>query len=156
MSTETKTHTSIVIDNGNEYELTVTMSKVRGRYEVTNVSISSIGGQGAVTQKLLRTVSIADSVRAIQSKEGTSESVTGSDYDLTPLTDNKWTGSDEQLRLVALMYRDAYKAHIPVQSYVASRVNRPVSSINRWIRLAREGGYLGKANGTRGGEVISA
>ena len=156
MSTETKTHTSIVRDGHNEYEMSVTMSKVRGRHEVTEVNVKSVGNGGAITQKLLRSLSLVDSVRSIQSREATTESVTGSSYDLSPLTDHKWTGSSEQLELVALMYRDAYKAHVPVQGYVASRVNRPVSSVNRWIRLARQGGYLGKADGTRGGEVVSA
>lgn len=156
MSTETKTYTSTIKDSGSDYELTVVMDKVRGRHEVTEVYVKSVDGGAAVTQKLLRNISIANAVRAIQSREGTTESVTGSNYDLSPLTDSKWTGSEEQLRLVAMMYRDAYKAHVPVQGYVASRVNRPVSSVNRWIRLAREGGYLGKADGTRGGEVVSA
>ena len=153
----TQTHTTTITDSGNEYQLTVTMSDVNGRPEVTEVSVRSADGNGSVSQKLLRSISIADCVRAIRSRNTNTQGVNESEaYDLSPLTQNKWTGSEDQLRLVALMYRDAYKAHIPVQNYVASRVNRPVSSINRWIRIARENGYLGKANGTRGGEVISA
>ncbi len=150
----TQTHTTKITDAGQDYELTVTMSEVSGRPEVTEVVVRSASSNASVSQKLLRSISIADCVRVIRSRSTNTTGVTESDsYDLSPITEHKWTGSDEQLQLIALMYRDAYKAHIPVQNYVASRVNRPVSSVNRWIRIARQGGFLGKPNGTRGGEV---
>jgi hypothetical protein len=153
----TQTHTQRITDTGSEYDITVVMGDIDGRPEVVEVTVKSVNGKGSVSQRLLRSISIADCVRAIQSRGATSQSIgDAGEYNIAPLTEKKWTGSAEQLSLVAQMYRDAYKAHIPVQNYVASRVNRPVSSINRWIRLAREGGYLGKSNGTRGGEVLSS
>lgn len=150
----THTHTTIIKDAGHDYELTVTAQEISGRPEVTEVVLRSVNGGRPVSHKLMRSISIADSVRAIQARGATPASVGETkEYDLSPITENRWTASDEQLQLIATMYRDAYKARIPVQEYVASRVNRPVSSANRWIRIARERGFLGKPDGTRGGEV---
>lgn len=149
-----QTHTAEVQDNTGTYEVVVTMNEQSNRHEVTEVTVRSLTEGAVVTQKLLRSISIMDSVRAISSLGAVNENTEGAEtYDLSPLTKQKWVSSDEQLKLVAQLYRDAYKAHVPVQGYIASRVNRPVSSVNRWIRLAREGGFLGKSNGTRGGEM---
>lgn len=149
-----KSNTEVINYGQNQYEVTVTMDKIGSRHEVTEVLVKALSKGNPVTQKLLREVSIAKSVRAIQSQDVKSEIINGTgSYDLSPLMNERWTGSKEQCELVARLYRDAYEARVSVQGYIATRVNRPVSSINRWIRIARQKGFLGKSNGTRGGEV---
>jgi len=147
-------NTEVINYGKNQYEVTVTMDKIGSRNEVTEVLVKTLSKGNPVTQKLLREINIATFVRAIQSQDGKSEIINNAgSYDLSPLMKERWTGSKEQCELVARLYRDAYEARVPVQEYVATRVSRPVSSINRWIRIAREKGFLGKSNGTRGGEV---
>lgn len=61
--------------------------------------------------------------------------------------------TDETLQLVAEVYRDAHNSGEPPTSAVAEHFHKSHSTAARWVQQARERSFLGKANGTRGGEA---
>jgi hypothetical protein len=61
--------------------------------------------------------------------------------------------TDSTLQQVAEVYRRAWGAGEPPTLAVANHFYKSHSTAARWVGLARERGYLGKANGTRGGEA---
>ena len=145
MTKETQSIT-LYDDRKNEFTASFTTSLINGRIEVTGVSINSVDDNAIVSQKFLRSLPVASVTRSMRHSE------LSSDSRLEPVTAKKWTGTDEQLKLVAELYREAYRMGVPVQPYLAQKTGRPVTTVNRWVRQARNKGHLGKANSTRAGE----
>jgi hypothetical protein len=61
--------------------------------------------------------------------------------------------TDRMLREVAEVYRLAWEAGKPPTVAVADHFNKSRSTAARWVGFAREQGFLGKSDGTRGGEA---
>lgn len=140
--------TTIKDATGNEFEATYSLAHVNGRLEVTGFSIQAQSSNAILTQQLLRSIYLTDAKR--KARVGEEEAEAG---DLAPITLHAWTASDEQLTLIAALYREAYATGKPVQRYIANKLGRPESSVNRWVGIARKKGFLGASNSTRGGEV---
>lgn len=140
--------TTIKDATGNEFEATYSLTHVNGRLEVTGFSIQAQSSNAILTQQLLRSIYLTDAKR--KARVGEEEAEAG---DLAPITLQSWTASDEQLTLIAELYREAYATGKPVQRYIANKLGRPESSVNRWVGIARKKGFLGASNSTRGGEV---
>lgn len=148
MTTPTNTKTTTMYDDtGSGFTVTFSTSNVRGRSEITKLTVEAIGDESIITQKFLRSLPLATITRTMRREENNASLSASSAVSL-----DKWQGTDEQLRVVAELYREAYRNGVPVQPYLASRTGRPVTTVNRWIRQARERGHLGKSNGTRAGE----
>lgn len=134
-------------DKGNEFAVTFSAEVINQRLEVTELSIKAQSENAVVTQKFLRTIPIATATLAIRN-----ENATGKATELEPVTEQRWKGTDEQLKIIANLYREAYRTGSAIQPYLAEKTGRPVTTVNRWVRQAREAGHLGKSNGTRAGE----
>lgn len=134
-------------DKNDEFSVTFSTSFVNGRMEVTQVNIKAVSDNASVTQKFLRTLPVVSATRAIRRNASTNI-----DENLDPVTMERWRGTDEQLKIIAELYREAYRTGVPVQPYLATKTGRPVTTVNRWVREARSKGHLGKSNGTRAGE----
>jgi hypothetical protein len=61
--------------------------------------------------------------------------------------------SDETLQVVALAYRSAVLFDDDPTETVAKRLDLPRSTAGRWVRLARDRGFLGEALPAKAGEV---
>lgn len=139
--------TMTLYDGDSEFTVTFSAKTVNQRLEVTKIEIEA-SENAIVTQKFLRTIPIAGVTLAMRNENHTGDRVA----ELEPVTATRWKGTDEQLEIIANLYREAYRTGTPIQPYLAQKTGRPVTTVNRWVRLARERGYLGKSNGTRAGE----
>jgi hypothetical protein len=144
---QTKTITS-KDTTGEEFDVTFSFDERRGRLEVTSLTVSAKSDTGIVTQAFVRNLSLVEPTLAVRAAHHSTDTA-----DLAPLTVQKWKASEEQLQLVARLYREAYKQGTPVQKYLASKVGRPLPTVNRWVGIARDKGYLGSALGTKAGEA---
>jgi|SRR5665647_1061483 len=70
-----------------------------------------------------------------------------------PVTRRRDRVTDDLLREVADVYRKAWAAGDPPTQAVASHFYKSHSTAARWVGLARKAGYLGPADGSRGGEL---
>jgi hypothetical protein len=61
--------------------------------------------------------------------------------------------TDSMLQEVAEVYRLAWESGKPPTLAVRKHFHKSQSTAARWVGMARERGYLGKADGTRGGEA---
>lgn len=136
-------------EKNNEFSVTFTGTVINQRLEVTGMSIQAQSPNSIVTQKFLRTLPIASATLVMRNENTTSGKTTDG---LEAITTTRWKGTDEQLELVANLYREAYRTGAPIQPYLAEKTGRPITTVNRWVRKARERGHLGKSNGTRAGE----
>jgi len=144
IKTSTITHTE---SDGSQYDITYGFAYVSGRLEVVQVNVSAHTPNSIVTQKVLRSLSPAEATRNVRmAMSGHSSS------DLAPLME-KWESTPQQLETVARLYREAYSIGESLDNHIAKRVNRPLSTVNRWIGTARREGYLRPAKSTRGGEI---
>jgi len=144
VKTSTETYTE---PDGSQYEVAYGYSYVGGRLEVTKVQVSSHTPNAIVTQKVLRTISPKTATRTLRAE------VSGlASSELAPLM-SKWEATPQQLETIACLYREAYSLGESLEKHIARRINRPMSTINRWIGIARSEGYLRPAKSTRGGEI---
>jgi len=142
----TMTHTE---QDGSNYAAIYEFTEVNGRMEVSRVSVEAITPNAIVTQKVLRSLSPLEATRRVRKS---SKSIYSDDFG--PLME-KWVNSDAQLSTIARLYREAYASGVSIDRHIAQRVDRPLSTINRWIRNARKSGHLGAPKNTRGGEIVS-
>lgn len=148
MTTPTNTKTmTMYSENGDAFNVTFSTTALHGRSEITRLVVESVENSSVITQAFLRSLPLATITRTMRREESN-----GATPAISSVSLDRWTGTDEQLRVVAELYREAYRAGVPVQPYLASKTGRPVTTVNRWIRKAREKGFLGKSNGTRAGE----
>lgn len=144
VKTSTETYTE---PDGSQYEVVYEYSHVGGRLEITKVHVSSCTPNAIVTQKVLRSLSPTTATRNLRAEaSGLSAS------ELAPLM-SKWEATPQQLETVARLYREAYSLGESLEKHIAHRINRPLSTVNRWIGTARREGYLRPAKSTRGGEI---
>ena len=59
--------------------------------------------------------------------------------------------SEEDLRIIAMVYQVAYATGTPPTKAVMLRAGVPRSTAGRWIRMARERGLLGPATPRKAG-----
>lgn len=135
--------------DGSKYEATYEFDNIAGRLEVVRVMVNSQSMNSPVTQRVLRSLSPLEAMRRAR-RSGP----LGSDKDITPLME-KWVNSEEQLTTIARLYREAYASGESIDRYIAKRIDRPLSTVNRWIRNARNSGHLGAPRNTRGGEMVT-
>jgi len=71
----------------------------------------------------------------------------------TPVRRTRTRLTDSMLKDVARVYRSAWESGEAPTWAVAKHFHKSHSTAARWVGLARERGYLGKADSTRGGEA---
>lgn len=133
--------------SGETFSVTLRLEEMKGRLEVKSFTIDADNPTGVVTAALFRNLPLTEAILTARANHGSTDV-----EELAPLTVQKWRATEEQLSLVASLYREAYKQGKPVQNYLSSKVGRPLPTVNRWVSIAREKGYLGSAKGTRAGE----
>lgn len=134
--------------NGMEYVATLTFTNRGGAHNLTSFTLSGVGGhehiQAVTMRHLPLTQMISDARKQLKPKGKPDPSV---------LLNEKWRGTDAQCQAIADLYRRAITEGVPVQKYIADALGRPLSTVTRYVCIARKRGFLGKANGTRKGEA---
>lgn len=133
--------------DGSVYDITYGFGYVNNRLEVVEMNIKPRALDGIVSQKVLRALSPMEATRNIRLMHAG-----GSNSEFGPLM-KKWENTPEQLETITRLYREAYSTGTSIEKHIAERINRPLSTVNRWIGYARKHGYLRPAKSTRGGEV---
>ncbi len=130
-----------------------------GRYRVKTLTVEA--KDGTVTSDTLRAVPVKDLVTKATLAAPHRAKVEGGKLTLGPRQSplavtahqvERWRGAapdDDTLERVALIYRLAYAAHDNPTQAVVDYFERPRSTASRWIRMARERGYLRPAPAER-------
>ena len=138
--------------DGTVWRLRLEWKVLAGRLEVAAIDIRSENGESALSPALVRRVPLADIISARRvalvdrldgadspeplSKRAIAQSLnTGGPDSTRRLT-------DLDLRLVAHLYAEAYRAGLPVQRYVAEKCGVSIPTAGRRIGLARQGGFI--------------
>ena len=134
--------------NGNRWRVDVVYATLEGRQMPVELRIRAVEEGYALTQSILRALPLAGTVDQYFQVQGFRVEV-----DRSPRAKrvNK-EYSDEELAVVANLYREAFKAHRPVQATVAQELNIPISTAAKQIAAARRRGFLGSATRRRPGE----
>lgn len=129
-----------------------------GRYVVDTLSLWRMKGAPPVDTEALRTVPVANMFR--DSMQATFEAfLTAFDpwrvgQGLPPIAEALREGqTDENLALVAGIYRLAYAYGYSPTKAVAEKFGVSRATAGRWIAAARKHQFLGPATGTKAGEV---
>ena len=130
--------------NGDEYNVAFTVTEKNGAHRITEVTMTG-DNIGAMS---LRNVPFTQIIQELRSNLKPVGKV-----DVSALTDRRWNSSDEQCEAVATLYRHAITLGLPVQLHISHTVGRPLSTVAKWVMIARKRGYLGKADGSRRGEL---
>lgn len=130
--------------NGDELSITFTVAEKNGSHRITEVSVTG-DNIGAMS---LRNVPFTQIIQELRSNLKPVGKV-----DVSVLADRRWNSCDEQCEAVATLYRHAITLGLPVQLYISETVGKPLSTVSKWVMTARERGYLGKADGSRRGEL---
>jgi len=142
------TNESIVIQNwtdqsGMRWRLVIEVATIRERLEPVALSITAVETGYALSQSTIRTIPFASFLRndkSVHQRIGSS-GPTGS----MRLANPKRVGrryTDYELERVAQIYRDAYKARVPVQRAVADALEIPLSTAVKQIIAARKRGLI--------------
>ncbi len=146
------TNESIVIENwtdpsGRSWRVVLEVATIRERLEPVALSITAVEAGYALSQSTVRKIPFASFVRnnkSVLRQYIDSSSPTGSMRAMSP-TPPKRVGrryTDYELERVAQIYRDAYKARIPVQRAVADALEIPLSTAVKQIIAARKRGFI--------------
>ncbi len=134
--------------NGNCWRVDVVYSAIEGRKMPVELCIRAVEQGYGLTQSILRSLPLAGTV-------GLDLYGKGFIVELKTLPRAKRINkeySDEELDLVARIYRMAFAAHRPVQAAVANHLKIPTSTAAKQIAAARTRGFLRPATRRRAGE----
>jgi hypothetical protein len=134
--------------NGNRWRIDVIYKILEGRPMPVELRIRAVEQGYALTQSIIRALPLAGTVNQYFQVKGFRVEV-----DRSPRAKrvNK-EYSDEELTVVANLYREAFKAHRPVQATVAQELKIPISTAAKQIAAARRRNFLGPATRRRPGE----
>ncbi len=146
------TNSAIVIQNwtdqsGMRWRLVIEVATIRGRNEPVALSITAVEAGYALSQSTVRAIPFASFLRNDKSvihQRIDPSGPTGSMRAMSP-TPPKREGrryTDYELQRVAIIYRDAYKARVPVQRAVADALEIPLSTAVKRIIAARKRGFI--------------
>jgi hypothetical protein len=129
-----------------DVELVATMR--RGHYEVDKLVCSRKHNGPEITGELIRSLPVA---RLLQ--EG---AIKANSFQASPHADaamiRKQGPTDESLRVVAQVYRLALAVRDDPTAAVASGLRLPRPTASRWVKTARQRGFLGPTEERRAGE----
>jgi hypothetical protein len=133
--------------HGPDYDLEVEIGLERDRYIVTSLKLHARKG-GAVTSEGVTHVPVKQILRFIVGEVLAHPLVSGwatrHPASLGP--------TDEALQRVAAVYRMAHLMGLPPTESVAQDLDLPRSTAGRWVSMARQRGFLGKAEPRKAGE----
>jgi len=134
--------------NGNRWRVEVDFKTIDGRQMPVELRVRAVEPGYALTQSILRALPLAWTVDQYFRVKGFNVQA-----DRAPRAKrvNK-EYSDKELAVVANLYREAFKAHRPVQATVAKALKIPISTAAKQIAAARRRGFLGPATRRRPGE----
>lgn len=124
--------------NGSQWNVEIGIKAINGRIGISTLSISSVDGKTPLTRRILRDLPLDRLFRqhlAIESKQLSKTA--------RKTTAHKGrTHTADELRSVAEIYMNAYRAHRPVQKTVADMLGISVSTATKRIMAARRAGYI--------------
>ena len=131
-----------------DYDLEVEIELERGRYVVKSLRCQARKG-GAVTSEGVTHLPVKQILRIIVGRVLGNPLVSG----WAPGPDAAGQGpTDEALKRVAAVYRVAHLMGLPPTESVAQTSSLARSTAGRWVGMARERGFLGKAEPRKAGE----
>ncbi len=140
-----------------EVEVVLEWKPIKGRDEVVMILILSPGFRTPLTAADLR--SIPFSIIENQERSRISEKSTKSNIERDLLSPEATRGAhsgkpltDNDLQLVADLYREAHRTGCAIHRYVAEHLGVSESTAGKRVVAARREGFLGAALGTRAGE----
>ena len=129
-----------------DVELVATMR--RGHYEVDKLVCSRKKNGPEITGELIRSLPVG---RLLQQSAIKANTLFGSPYaDAAKIREQGPT--DESLRVVAQVYRLALAVRDDPTAAVASGLQLPRPTASRWVKTARQRGFLGPTEERRAGE----
>jgi hypothetical protein len=134
-----------------DYDLEVEIELERGRYVVRSLQCQARKG-GAVTSEGVTHLPVKQILRIIVGRALGNPLVSGwSGWILSPSVADQGP-TDEALKQVAAMYRVAHLMGLPPTGAVAQGLSLARSTAGRWVSMARQRGFLGKAEPRKAGE----
>jgi len=137
--------------NGNRWRVEVDFKTIDGRQMPVELRVRAVAPGYALTQSIIRALPLAGTVDQYFRVKGFRVEVDRSPRSPRAKRVNK-EYSDEELTVVANLYREAFKAHRPVQATVAQELKIPISTAAKQIAAARRRNFLGPATRRRPGE----
>jgi hypothetical protein len=129
------------------YDLEVEIELERGRYIVTSLTCRARKG-GAVTSEGVTHVPVKQILRIIVGRALGNPLVSWAPGRPT----SNQGPTEEALQRVAAVYRMAHLMGLPPTESVAQDLDLPRSTTGRWVSMARQRGFLGKAEPRKAGE----
>jgi len=136
---------SIVIENwtdqsGMRWRLVIEVATIRGRNEPVALSITAVEAGYALSQSTVRKIPFASFLNHRIDSSGPSGSMRLMEPVNPKRVGRRYT--DYELERVAIIYRNAYKARVPVQRAVADALEIPLSTAVKQIIAARKRGFI--------------
>lgn len=131
-----------------DYDVEVEIELERGHYVVKSLLCQARKG-GAVTSEGMTHLPVKQILRIIVGRALGNPLVSG--WALSPSVANQGP-TDEALKQVAAMYRVAHLMGLPPTESVAQGLSLARSTAGRWVSMARQRGFLGKAEPRKAGE----
>jgi len=139
------TNSAIVIQNwtdqsGKPWRLVIEVATIRGRNEPVALSITAVEAGYALSQSTIRAMPFASFLHQRIDSSGPTGSMRATSPTPPKRVGRRYT--DYELERVAQIYRDAYKARVPVQRAVADALEIPLSTAVKQVIAARKRGLI--------------
>jgi hypothetical protein len=145
---------------GGEYNIDLDVVFEAGRFVVDRLTIQRSEYGRPITTEGIREIGVATLLHQavelnVMHTEATGDGGYKATWPTMPiLSQHARTGggpSDEDLRVLAMVYQVAYATGTPPTKTVMLRLGLPRSTASRWIRMARNRGLLGPATPRKAG-----
>jgi len=132
---------------------------LHGRFECVRLELEHQPDGPPIDTEGLRTIPVRHLIRAaIEGNVFGERQARNPDRPLVPLSwrppDVSDGPTDDNLKVVMVAYRLAYASGVPPLKHVEESLGLPRSTAGRWVKLARERGFLGAAEKGRAGEAV--
>ena len=150
--TSTVEHT-VQTENHGTFAVSLELSRNQDRFEVTALHVIATEQHRPVTAVAVRNLGLADLIRESRSACADADPATNK-WEITVRqygTDGEYLGfgpdstrdlDEDDLKVVASLYDDAYQRGEPVQRFIAESLGVAISTAARRISLARKSGFI--------------